>query len=151
MPTPAVPITTPAAAGPTIRAALNIDEFSAIAFIKSPLPTSSAMKAWRPGMSNALTMPKNSASTITCHVVTLPVHTSAASASASSICKACVHTMRRRLSTRSTTTPAYSVNSSTPSERSACVRPTAKGELVISSTSHPSATDCIQVPMSEMP
>src|SRR6266567_4388344 len=102
-------------------------------------------------MSKALTMPKNSASTITCHVVTLPVHTSAASASASSICNACVHTMRRRLSTRSTTTPAYSVNSSTPSERSACVRPTAKGELVISSTNHPSATAWIQVPMSEMP
>ena len=151
MPTPATPINTPATAGPTIRAALNMDELSAIAFMRSSLPTSSTMNAWRAGMSNALTTPKNTASTITCHVVTLPVHTSPASASASSICRACVHTMRRRLSTRSTTTPAYSVNSSTPRERSACVSPTANGELVMSSTSHPSATDCIQVPMSEMP
>src|SRR5436190_53084 len=119
MPTPATPINTPATAGPTIRAALNMDELSAIAFMRSSLPTSSTMNAWRAGMSNALTTPKNTASTMTCHVVTLPVHTSTANASASSICKPCVHTMRRRLSTRSTTTPAYSVNSSTPKERSA--------------------------------
>jgi len=32
-------------AGPTMRAALNIDEFKAIAFIKSSRPTSSAMNA----------------------------------------------------------------------------------------------------------
>ena len=151
MPTPAAPITTPATAGPTIRAALNMDEFSAIAFIRSSLPTSSAMNAWRPGMSNALTIPKNTASTITCQVVTRPAHTSAASASASSICNACVHTMRRRLSTLSATTPPYSVNRRTPRDRSAWVKPTANGELVISSTSHPRAIDCIQVPMSEMP
>src|SRR6266699_3374575 len=132
MPTPATPINTPATAGPTIRAALNMDELSAIAFMRSSLPTSSTMNAWRAGMSNALTTPKNTASAMTCHVVTLPVHTSTASASASSICRACVHTMRRRLSTRSTTTPAYSVNSSTPRERSACVKPTANGELVMS-------------------
>src|SRR2546430_11276441 len=94
MPTPATPINTPATAGPTIRAALNMDELSAIAFMRSSLPTSSTMNAWRAGMSNALTTPKNTASTMTCHVVTLPVHTSTASASASSICRACVHTMR---------------------------------------------------------
>src|SRR6266487_698944 len=150
MPTPATPIKTPATAGPTIRAALNMDELSAIAFMRSSLPTSSTMNAWRAGMSNALTTPKNTASAMTCHVVTLPVHTSTASASASSICKACVHTMSWRLSTRSTTTPAYSVNSKTPMERSACVKPTANGELVMSSTSHPSATDCIQVPLDQL-
>src|SRR5438046_4160196 len=71
MPTPATPINTPATAGPTIRAALNMDELSAIAFMRSSLPTSSTMNAWRAGMSNALTTPKNTASTMTCHVVTL--------------------------------------------------------------------------------
>ncbi len=151
MPTPAAPINTPATAGPTIRAALNIDELSAIAVIRSSRRTSSTMNAWRPGMSNALTMPNSTASSITCQVVTRPVQTSAARARASSIWSACVQTMSWRLSTRSTTTPAYSVNSSTPNERSAWFNPTANGELVMSSTSQPSATDCIQVPMSEMP
>src|SRR5256885_9328943 len=37
MPTPATPINTPATAGPTIRAALNMDELSAIAFMRSSL------------------------------------------------------------------------------------------------------------------
>ena len=51
----------PATAGPTTRAPLNIDELSAIAFIRSPRPTISAMNAWRAGMSNALTIPTSAA------------------------------------------------------------------------------------------
>ena len=38
-PSPNAATRTPAIAGPTIRAALNIDEFSAIAFIRSSRPT----------------------------------------------------------------------------------------------------------------
>ena len=48
----------PAIAGPTTRDALNIDELSAMAFIRSARPTISTMKDWRAGMSNALTTPE---------------------------------------------------------------------------------------------
>ena len=49
-----------------MRAPLNIDEFSAIAFIRSSLPTMSTMNACRAGMSNAFTTPSNAASTKMC-------------------------------------------------------------------------------------
>ena len=53
----------PAIAGPTMRAPLNIDEFSAMAFIRSSRPTISTMNACRAGISNALTTPSNAART----------------------------------------------------------------------------------------
>src|SRR5438309_8705717 len=65
-------------AGPTIRAPLNIEEFSAIAFIKSSLPTMSTRNAWRAGMSNALTTPSRADSTKMCHTCTLSVSVSPA-------------------------------------------------------------------------
>jgi len=49
--TPTTPIKTPASAGPNTRAPLNSDEFNAIAFIKSSLPTISTTKLCRVGMS----------------------------------------------------------------------------------------------------
>ena len=49
---------TPASDGPTSRAALNIDEFSAIALPRSSLFSIIVIRnAWRPGMSNAFTSP----------------------------------------------------------------------------------------------
>jgi hypothetical protein len=48
-------------AGPTILAALNTDEFRAIAFNKSSLPTSSTIKDWRAGMSMDWTVPSTKA------------------------------------------------------------------------------------------
>ena len=122
-----------------------------MALTRSRLPTSSTRNAWRAGMSKALTRPNPSARTITCHTAITLARTSTPSAVASAIWSAWVSTMRRRLSTRSTTMPAYSVHSRTPSERRAWFRPTANAELVRSRTSQPSATDCIQEPMSEMP
>ena len=56
-------------AGPIKRAPLNIDEFSAMAFIKCSLPTISTRNAWRPGMSNAFTIPSRAASTKISHLV----------------------------------------------------------------------------------
>ena len=56
---------TPATLGPTSRAALNMDEFKAIALPRSFLSSISVMtNAWRPGMSNAFTMPWNTLTTI---------------------------------------------------------------------------------------
>ena len=47
----------PAAAGPTTRAPLNTAEFRAIADTSDSLPTISATKAWRAGMSSVLARP----------------------------------------------------------------------------------------------
>ena len=47
----------PASAGPITRAPLNTAEFSAIAETSDSLPTISATKAWRAGMSSVLARP----------------------------------------------------------------------------------------------
>src|SRR6266540_2675418 len=73
-PTPSAPISTPATAGPTTRAALKSEELSAIAFMRSSFPTSSTTNDWRVGMSKALTTPRKAASAITQPTVTVPVH-----------------------------------------------------------------------------
>ena len=65
-PTPYRAISRPATAGPTTRAALNIAELSAMAFIRSSLPTNSTMKDWRAGRSIVLATPNRIASTATC-------------------------------------------------------------------------------------
>src|SRR5439155_13444031 len=52
--TPKRPITTPATAGPTMRAALNAAEFSATALATSSLPTRSITYDWRAGWSKTL-------------------------------------------------------------------------------------------------
>ena len=57
-------------AGPMMRAPLNMDEFSAMAFIRSSLPTMSTRKACRAGMSKAFTTPSKAASTKMCHTCT---------------------------------------------------------------------------------
>jgi len=121
---PFVPINTPAIAGPITRAALNSDEFSAIAFIRSSLPTISTMNDCRMGMSNALAMPRIVARTRTCQTAITPVHTRIETVNASSMNATCIRMMTRRLSVRSAITPAYRLNSSTPTELSAAVRPT---------------------------
>src|SRR3989304_2195619 len=48
-PPPSFPITTPATAGPSTRVTLKADELSAIAFIRSSLPTISTKNDWRGG------------------------------------------------------------------------------------------------------
>ncbi len=53
-------------AGPMMRAPLNMEEFSAMAFIRSSLPTMSTRKDCRAGISNAFTTPSNAASTKMC-------------------------------------------------------------------------------------
>jgi hypothetical protein len=77
-------------AGPITRAPLNMEEFSAIAFIKSSLPTMSTRNDCRPGMSNAFTTPRKLASTNTCQTWTLCDRVSAARMNASSIDATCV-------------------------------------------------------------
>jgi hypothetical protein len=56
-PSPAHPSSTPPIAGPTMRAALNAAELSAMPLDRSSCPTSSITNAWRAGMSNVFTSP----------------------------------------------------------------------------------------------
>ena len=76
-PSPIFATRIPAMAGPMTRAPLNIEEFSAMAFIRSSLPTMSTRKDWRPGMSKAFTTPSRAASTKMCQTWTRPVSVSA--------------------------------------------------------------------------
>jgi hypothetical protein len=150
MPSPIQATTRPATAGPTLRAALKIEELSAIAFSKSSRPTISTVNDWRAGASKALATPSRKASTNTCQTCTRPVSVSRARIAASTIAATWVASSSRRLETRSTTVPAGSESSSTGAELAAAARPSSAGESVRRSTSQPWATLCIQVPVSEI-
>src|SRR5438105_892282 len=63
-------------------------------------------------MSNALTTPKPSARTITCHTAITLARTSTPSATASAICRSCVSTMSRRLACARTSTPCETSSTS---------------------------------------
>ncbi len=69
---PITPIKMPAIAGPKTRAPLNSDEFSAMAFIRSSLPTISTTKLCRVGMSKASVIPSSNASSAICQMRTTP-------------------------------------------------------------------------------
>ena len=70
---PTAPITSPAAAGPAIRARLKMALFSAMAFGMSARPTISVTNAWRVGLSTTVARPSPKASANTCQIRTAPV------------------------------------------------------------------------------
>ena len=71
--TPTSPIVSPAMAGPTMRAPLNIAELSATTLPMSSRPTISTANDWRTGMSTALAQPSRSARTMIIGTVTSSV------------------------------------------------------------------------------
>lgn len=71
--TPTAAMSKPAIEGPITADALNTEELSAIAFIRSCLPTISTWKDWRVGTSSALIEPVASAATITIQYCACPV------------------------------------------------------------------------------
>ena len=146
-PTPATATTTPPAAGPTTRAALNRLELRATAFGSSSRPTISNVSAWRAGASSTSTVPRRPASSSTCQAVTTPTSVSNVRMAAIAIETTCVQITARRASRRSTTTPANTVNGRNWQSAS---RPTATGECVSSSISQAVAMFCIQVPLTEI-
>src|SRR3546814_11371270 len=75
-PSPIAAISTPATAGPSIRAALKEAEFSATAFARSSSLTRSDTNACRAGASNAVTQPTNNAKPYTCQSYTTPARVS---------------------------------------------------------------------------
>jgi hypothetical protein len=104
-PSPTAATSSPATAGPTTRAPLNIEELSAMALTRSSRPTISTTNDCRAGMSNALVTPSSAAITKRCQTSTTPVSVRAASAAASSIAVVCVKTMMRWRLCRSATAP----------------------------------------------
>jgi len=70
---PKYEIVNPAIMGPIILAPLKAAEFRAIALTICPLPTISARKDCRVGMSMAFIVPRKKASTATCQTVAVPV------------------------------------------------------------------------------
>ena len=140
----------PAMAGPTTRDALNIEEFRAMAFIRSLRPTISTMKDWRAGISNAFTTPSSAASTKMCQIRTAPLSTNAASTKASSIAEVCVAITTRRRLYRSATIPATGENTNEGICEQNPIAPSRTELPVRRYTSHASAMFCIHVPISDI-
>ncbi len=136
--------------GPTIRAMLKSDEFSAMAFGRSSRPTISTTNACRVGMSSELVRPSNAARTSTCQICTWPLATSAQSRTACSIANDCVNKSTLRLGRRSARTPPKRDRSITGKNCSAPTTPSNHALWVNSRTSHACPIDCIQVPINEI-
>jgi hypothetical protein len=148
--TPIAAITPPASAGPTIRAEWTIRLFRLTALTTRSRPTISITNAWRAGLSTALTAPRTNTSASTIHASAAPELASAHSVSAGIAISACVTMSSRRLDTRSASSPPQAPATSIGTNCSAAVSPTTTLLFVRRSTSHISATICIQLPLSEM-
>ena len=94
-------------------------------------------------------MPRASTSAYTIHSSVAPVTFSAKSVSAGIAISVCVSISSRRLSRRSASTPPSAPNSRIGRNCSAAVMPTATPLPVRCTTSHISATVCIQLPEME--
>src|SRR5258708_10631408 len=149
-PSPIFATRIPATAGPITRAPLNIEEFSAIAFIRSSRPTMSTRKDWRPGISNAFTTPSRAASTKICGTEIRCIRVSVARMRARIIDAVWVAmTIRCRL-TRSATMPPMGANKNTGIWLANPTAPRRNDDPVSLYTSQDCATVCIQVPISEI-
>jgi hypothetical protein len=126
-PVPVQMISTPAIAGPTMRARLNVVEFSATALVSCSLPTISPTNDCRTGMSNAVNTPNTKHSTYTCHSTASEVTSSTPSTSAHDAMPDWTNISRRRLSYRSASTPAHSVSSNIGANCNVTATPSATG------------------------
>jgi hypothetical protein len=149
MATPKRAMRSPATTGPTMRAVLNAAEFSATALTMSSLPTSSATKDCRVGMSSVFTQPRMVASTHTCQYSTWPKRTSSPRVRASEAMPIWVARSTRRLGSRSARAPVNTENRSTGANWSVPIRPSLSGEPVSWRTSQAWPTDCIHEPTCE--
>ncbi len=150
-PVPTEASSTPAMAGPTMRAMLNDVEFSATALDRSRSPTSSETKVWLAGPSNAVTQPSSNANAYTCHSATAPNRVSRPSVSASTNMTDCVTTRMRRRSKRSAAEPVNGSSTMCGPNCSAITTPRLVALCCVSCvrTSQSCAVRCTQVPMLE--
>jgi hypothetical protein len=150
VPAPTPAIMRPAMAGPIIRAVLKSTELRLTAFRRCSGPTISSMNDCRDGFSNALFRPSRAASTPISHSLAIPVTVSRPRISAWTPIALCSAIIRRRLSTRSATTPPYGASINTGIVCSATISPRSVLEWVRLRTSHDWPVICIQVPISEI-
>ena len=148
-PTPSSAITAPAAAGPRMRAVWITTELSATALTTRSGPTISNTKLCRAGLSTALIAPRANTSAYTIHSSTDPFTVRAHSAKAGSAISDCVTISKRRLGIRSASRPPQAPNTMIGRNCSAAVKPTDTPLPVSWTTSHISATFCIQLPVIE--
>jgi len=144
-----VAISTPAIAGPTIRALCTITLFRLTALTTRSGPTISITKLWRVGLSMAFTTPRANTSANTIHGSTVPLAASAQSARAGTTIATWVTISSRRLSKRSASRPPKAPKRRIGVNCSAVVRPTATPLWVRLRISHVSATIWIQLPLSD--
>jgi len=146
---PKAAMTTPASAGPTVRLACVMEEFSAIAQRRSCGPARSPMKTGRLAISRVASTPSTLADTYSCHTSTASVWTSTASATATSIATTCSQMSSLRRSHRSAHVPAWGARIRNGKNVNMPTVPSAAVEWVSFHTSHAWPADCIQVPSSE--
>ncbi len=149
-PSPTHAIANPAIAGPTTRAPLKIEEFSAIAFGRSSFPTIWTRNAWRIGTSNAFTIPTRNAMTINSHSLINFVSVNPASTNARIIEMVCVAITPRSRSYRSPTYPPIDERNSIGTWLAKPNTPSSAADPVSLYTSHSCAVVCIHVPMSDI-
>ncbi len=144
--TPIVAISTPARAGPTIRAECTITLLRLTALTTRSVPTISITKLCRVGLSTALTVPRAKTSAKTIHGVTTPAAVTVKSASAGNAIVAWVIISSRRFSKRSASNPPHAPNRRIGRNCRAVVSPTATPLPVRPRINQTSATVCIQLP-----
>ena len=150
-PVPTATMTTPATAGPIMRAPLKDAAFSATALDAFSRVTTSETKACRAGLSKAVTTPRARAKPYMIGRVMSPVRIMRPSAIASSISSPCVTIRSLRRSKRSATHPVTPTSRSGGANCSAIVTPIAAASLSVSSvrTTQFWAVACIHAPMFE--
>jgi hypothetical protein len=148
--TPKPAISSPAIAGPTIRAAWTMTLLRLTAFTTRSAPTISITKLCRVGLSTALTRPIRKTARKTIQGTTIPVAVTASRPIAGIAISVWVMISSRRFDIRSAIRPPQAPNSSIGRNCSAVVRPTATPLPVRLRISQIAATVCIQVPEREI-
>ena len=149
--TPEVAIRIPAIAGPTARPAFISTLFRLTAFGRRSRPTISWTNDCRAGLSKRFTKPRPSAIASTVETCGLPMAVSRPNVRASRAPTDWVTNSTVRLFDRSTTRPPHGPRRSIGRNCRAMVMPSIRPLPVRSRISQLCATDCIQVPETEMP
>ena len=142
-------MTSPAAAGPTMRAEWTSALLRLTALTSRSAPTISIAKLWRVGLSTALTEPRAKTSAQTIQGSTVPAAVIAHRIRAGRAMSVWVTISSERLGSRSASRPPNAPKRRKGRNWSAEVTPTATPLPVRERISHISATICIQLPDSE--
>jgi hypothetical protein len=151
-PVPTATMTTPATAGPIMRAPLKDAAFNATAFDAFSRDTTSETKACRAGLSKAAMTPRAKAKAYMSGSVMTPMRMSTPIVTPTTSRRLCVIARSLRRSKRSATQPVTPTRRSGGANCSAMVTPIAPASLSVSSvsTTQLRAVACIHCPTLEM-